>query len=56
MDLTFNIGGVHVKPSSSVSNGVFFDLTLSVTSHISSVVKLFFYIFVILQVFDLLSL
>ncbi len=40
MDLSFEIDGVHVKPSSSVHNlGVFFNLSLSNASQISSVVK-----------------
>lgn len=40
MDLSIDIDGVHVKPSSTVRNlGVLFDSTLSFASHISSVVK-----------------
>jgi len=40
MDLSFDIDGVHVKPSSSISNlGVLIDSTLYFGSHISSLVK-----------------
>ena len=55
MDLSCEIDGVHVKSSSSVRNlGILFDSSLSFASHISSVVKTSFFIFVILHVFNLL--
>ncbi len=44
MDLSFEIDGVHIKPSLSVRNlGVLFDSSLSFASHISSVVKTSFF-------------